>query len=232
MQMTYQRLWILANVVGCMLSVLSIFIVRLMGLQLNGLALTGLAMGLTLGGLQASVLSQRLPRLKVWHWIVATGLGTYVGLAIWNMSNLWQANTGQGPFFIVLSLFEPLIDGNPIPFLLTWPLLFVGGGISLGISVGIAQVLVLRQHILSWRRWLTMVLLGQTLGGTIAFYGVLHITNIRVATENLGDVFWDIVRVSIVLAIRGICFAAVGGVIYGSITAIALRNLRPRQQTL
>lgn len=101
-------------------------------------------------------------------------------------------------------------------------ILLVGHGISIGISVGIAQVLVLRQHIPSWRLWWAMVALGHTLGGTIALHGTWPTAGVFL------DISWD----SIPLIIRGLCFGAVGGLIYGSITVIALKSLRPRQNRL
>ena len=220
MQMTYLRLWVLSNVLGFMLSLLSIFAIKLVGPTGNGLSAAGLGLGLFLGGIQASVLRRRLPQLKTWHWIVATGLGTYVGAALAAFSNLWQAMTSQGILFIALKLFLPFVDS--MPSALMWAILLVGQGISIGISVGIAQVLVLRQHTSNCRLWWAMSILGHTLGGTIAFYGVWSIAGL----------FLSISWVSMVLVIRGLCFGAVGGVIYGSITAIALKSLRPRQHTL
>jgi len=220
MQMTYLRLWVLTNVLGFMLSLLSIFAIKLVGPTGNGLSAAGLGLGLFLGGIQASVLRQRLPQLKVWHWIVATGLGTYVGSALAAFSNLWQAMTGQGTLFIAMKLFSPSADS--MPSTLMWTILLIGYGISIGISVGIAQVLVLRQHTPNWRLWWTMGVLGYTLGGAIAFYGVW----------STAGSFLDISWASMALIIRGLCLGAVGGVLYGGITAIALKSIRPRQHNL
>ena len=220
MQMTYLRLWVLTNVLGFMLSLLSIFTIKLVGPTGNGLSAAGLGLGLFLGGIQASVLRRRLPQLKVWHWIVATGLGTYIGSALAAFSNLLQAMTGQGILFIAIKFFPPSVESMP-PALM-WGILLIGHGISVGISVGIAQVLVLRQHTPNWRLWWAMGVLGYTLGGAVAFYGVWSIAG----------TFLDISWASMVLVMRGLCFGAVGGVIYGSITAIALKSLRPRQHNL
>ena len=231
MQMNYRRLWVLTNVLGFMLSLLSIFAIRLVGFTGNGLSATGLVLGVILGGIQASVLRQRLPRLKVWHWIVATGLGAYVGLALAALSNLWYAMTGQGPLFIMWMLFSPFVDS--IPSALMWIIVLVGFGLSIGISVGIAQGLVLRQHISNWRLWWTMVVLGHTLGGTMGLYGIWPIAGMSVNAENLGDVlFSNLSWALMVVVIKGLCLGAVGGVIYGSVTAIALKSLRPRQHGL
>ena len=220
MQMNYRRLWVLTNVLGFMLSLLSIFTIKLVGPTGNGLSAAGLGLGLFLGGIQASVLRRRLPQLKVWHWIVATGLGTYIGSALAAFSNLLQAMTGQGILFIAMKFFPPSVESMP-PALM-WGILLIGHGISVGISVGIAQVLVLRQHTPNWQLWWTMSVLGYTLGGAVAFYGVWSIAGTFL------DISWD----SMVLVMRGLCLGAVGGVIYGSITAIALKSLRPRQHNL
>ena len=220
MQMNYLRLWVLTNVLGFMLSLLSIFTIKLVGPTGNGLSAAGLGLGLFLGGIQASVLRRRLPQLKVWHWIVATGLGTYIGSALAAFSNLLQAMTGQGILFIAMKFFPPSVESMP-PALM-WGILLIGHGISVGISVGIAQVLVLRQHTPNWQLWWTMSVLGYTLGGAVAFYGVWSIAGTFL------DISWD----SMVLVMRGLCLGAVGGVIYGSITAIALKSLRPRQHNL
>ncbi len=112
MQMTYQRLWVLTNVLGFMLSVLSIFAIKLLGPTGNGFFATGLSLGLFLGGIQASVLRRRLPQLKAWHWIIATGLGAYIGSALAAFSYLLLIAIGQGALFVALEFFCPL----QIPF--------------------------------------------------------------------------------------------------------------------
>lgn len=215
MRMTYMRRWVLTNVLGF---ILSIYAIRFVGPRGNGLSSTGLAFGLILGGMQASALRQRLPQLKVWHWIVATGLGIYVGAALSALANLLQAITSQSLLVIALRFFLPSVDS--MPSALMWIIVLVGHGISIGISVGIAQVLVLRQHTSDWRLWWLMGVFGYALGGAIASYGIWF------GAELVSDIFGD----SMVLVIRGVCFGAVSGVIYGSITAIALKSLRPQQQ--
>ncbi|ESA33950.1 hypothetical protein N836_19315 [Leptolyngbya sp. Heron Island J] len=217
MQMTYLRLWVLTNVLGFMLSLLSISVISFVGPLGNGLSAAGWGLGLALGGMQASVLRRRLIQLKVWHWMVATGLGTYVGSALSAFSNLLFIMTGQGVLSIALKFFPSFAES--MASTLMSGLLLVGHEISIGISVGIAQVLVVRRYTPNWRLWWTMGLLGFTLGGTIVFYGALSVVGLIL------DISWASM-------IRGLCFGAVGGVIYGSITAIALKKLRPRQHRI
>ncbi|MEM1240641.1 MAG: hypothetical protein AAGI45_12435 [Cyanobacteria bacterium P01_H01_bin.26] len=220
MQMTYLRLWVVANGLGFMLSLLLIFVLGFVRPSGSGLSTTGWGLGLALGGMQALILRRRLPQLKIWHWMVATGLGTYVGSVLSAFGMLLFIATGHEVLSIALKLFPSFAESMPSTLMQT--IFYVGHGISIGISVGIAQVLVLRQHTPNLRLWWTMGVLGHTLGGTIAFYGVWS------TAGSFLDISWD----SMVLVMRGLCFGAVGGVIYGSITAIAFKSLRPRQHNL
>ena len=226
MQMTYLRLWVVANGLGFMLSLLLIFVLGFVRPSGSGLSTTGWGLGLALGGMQVLVLRRRLPQLKIWHWMVATGLGAYVGSILAALNNLLFIIVG--PWILSLKFVPP--SAEPMVFVLVLGILFVGNGISNGVSVGIAQVLVLRRHTPNWRLWWTMGLLGFTLGGTLVFYGALSAAGLSLDISMPAvDLSLDISWASM---IRGLCFAAVGGVIYGSITAIALKSLRPRQHGL
>ena len=215
MQMTYLRLWVLTNVLGFMLSFLSSSAISLVRPSGSGLSSAAWGLGLALGGMQALVLRRRLPQLKVWHWMVATGLGAYVGSIIAAFSGLLTMMIGQQVPSMLLKFVPPFAE--PIALILMFGILLVGNVIPIGMSVGIAQVLVLRRHTPNWRLWWTMSLLGFTLIKAIdfVFNGVLLAIGFSL------DISW-------VSMIRGLCLGAVDGVIYGSITAIALKKLRPR----
>ena len=221
MQMTYSRLWIVANGLGFMLSLLLIFALGFVRPSGSGLSTVGWGLGLALGGMQALVLRRRLPQLKIWHWMVATGLGTYVGSILSALSYFLLFIVGPWILSLPLDFFSPFVDSmeESILLALMGGILLVGHVLSNGISVGVAQVLVLRRHTPNWWRWWKMSLLGFTLGGALVFYSAISAI----------DIFSDASASAIFLVIRGLCFSAIRGVIYGNITAIALKDFRPRQ---
>ncbi|MEM9806368.1 MAG: hypothetical protein AAF959_13910, partial [Cyanobacteria bacterium P01_D01_bin.56] len=173
----------------------------------------GLTIGLVLGGLQALALRQQIPRLKAWHWITATGLGNGVGLVLWQWSNFWHAYTGDNPIFNIFAF---------IPSTWVWGLLFLTSGLSVGLSVSMAQLFVLRKHTHDWLHWFWINVLGQSLG-SVGIYGLWHVIGIRLS---IGDISWNLLQVLMASAIRGIFWGVIGGVLYGMVTAHAFQKLR------
>lgn len=212
----YQRLWVVVNAAGFAIAILFIFVLRLLTLPELGLPMVGLLMGSVVGVLQALVLKQHLSRLKVWYWMIATGLGNCVGLALWRSNSLWYAYTGNHPVFNTFSFIPPT---------LFWLLLLVVCGCFISLSVTVAQLLVLRKHARALRQWGWMNFIGYCLG-CISVYGLWHVIGIKVSIESLGDLSWDMFWLLIGLATRGIFWGVIGGAIYGSITAYSLQQLR------
>ncbi|MEL6765279.1 MAG: hypothetical protein AAFO87_16840, partial [Cyanobacteria bacterium J06607_6] len=128
--------WLSANTLGFAVVTTVLIGIAVLGKAAGGvmggieaLYCSGLVVGGFVGPLQAFVLRDQVPRLKNWQWIMASMLGGYAGLFLGAIIS------------ITITLPLPMLEAA---LMVVWPSIY---GATLGISVGVGQVLVLAQHV-------------------------------------------------------------------------------------
>ena len=167
----------------------------------------GYVVGVVLGPLQAIALQPRLPRLKIWQWILASILGGYLGVLLGSVALAFIifGLDWSSPWFELLSLA-------------------IGGAI-VGLSVGLCQMAVLARQVHGLGRWLGASVLGRSLGWLSARL-LWQLLGAKPLMNNVGDGIGNVAVWEILLC------GAVGGLIYGGVTAVALPNLTLRQRSV
>lgn len=123
-----------------------------LGTVVVALLVAGMAEGAVLGAAQAHVLVPMVPGLRARSWTVATVLG---GTAAWAIA------------LIVMAVGE---SATRWPVVISVPLAVVGA-VTLLVSVGVAQWLVLKRFVARAHRWIVGTALAW-LGGLAAFFAL------------------------------------------------------------
>ena len=189
--------WLRANTLGFAIASTALFFISLL-LPFRDLLAAGFFVGGIVGPLQALVLRRQILKLKVWQWSLACILGGYLG-------------TFLG---LIAMLYVVGIDW-PIPFV-DWASIGVFGAF-IGICVGWGQVLVIDRYVRGLRRWWAANVIGRSLGWLSAQLLWLLLTQraVMFPVESLDS-----------LPVVVLC-SAVGGLVYGVVTAQALPYLVP-----
>lgn len=198
-------LWVGANGLGFAIATPLSFLFTLSTAPFATLSVAGFIVGAITGPLQALILKRQLPKLKTWQWVLANIIGSYVGswsgLFVFGLAYvLVQSINGWSSIFSVISW---------IPIMLTFALY----GAVIGIVVGAAQLVSLRQHTQKLRPWWVANFLGRTLGW--------------VSASMLGLMLSETFGSASFLFTWGILLGAVGGTVYAVTTAQALLDLKP-----
>ena len=200
-------LWVGANGLGFAIATPLSFLLTLSTATFEALSIAGFIVGAITGPLQALVLKRQLPRLKTWQWVLANIIGSYVGSWI-----------GLFVFGLVYALVQSINGWSSIFNVTPWlpiMLTFALYGAVIGIVVGAAQLVSLRQYVQKLRPWWVANFLGRTLGWVSAsILGLMLSETFGSATTFL--VTW------------GILLGAMGGTVYAVITAQAMLDLKPR----
>lgn len=200
------RSWLVANALG--FSIASTILVGMtesagaMGGVTAGVEVTavaGFVVGAIVGPWQAHILKRKVPHLKSWKWILASIVGSYLGL-----------------FFglITVALFAILLGIRFAPGAIF--------GAMIGVCVGLVQVLILAHQVRGLRRWWVANVIGRSLGWFVAMFLLARLE------DGLGMVPRDHIGYVILSSLFS---SAVGGLIYGSVTASALPYLTPRRSS-
>lgn len=199
--------WLSANTLGFAVVTTVLIGIAVLGKAAGGvmggieaLYCSGVVVGGFVGPLQAFVLRDQVPRLKNWQWIMASMLGGYAGLFLGAIIS------------ITITLPLPMLEEA---LMVVWPSVY---GATLGISVGVGQVLVLAQHVRGLRRWWVASVLGRLLGWLSA--QVLWVLLTAREATDFPHGLWHFLFVALL--------GAVGGLIYGGVTARAIPQLTPR----
>ena len=201
------RSWLVVNTLGF---AIAITLLVLLGFQFSGreLFLTGLVISALVGPLQAIVLRQKIPRLRIWHWVLVSILGSYLGVFLGLVATFLLSTFGL--FILVLIPFAELFVGSLL-------------GAMVGACVGLGQVLVLARHVRGVRGGGVADVVGRSLGwlsAQLLWQLVKADTVIMVPPNSIRD-----------LPIVLLC-GAVGGLVYGGVTARALPLLIARQPAI
>ena len=177
----------------------------------EALPFSGVVVGGLVGPMQALILRDQVPRLRIWQWILASIMGGYLGIFL------------GGIVFLATSWMMWAIDywmwmASPI---LHAAQLSISGAM-VGTSIGLGQVVVLARHVRGLRRWWVANVIGQSLAWPSA------------------SLLWPLVvaRMSYFFPERflyfliGALLGAVIGLIYGGVTARAIPRLTPRQRSV
>lgn len=201
------RLWIGANTLGFAIATPLSFLANISAQYFEALYIAGLIIGAVVGPLQAIVLKQRLPKLKIWQWVLANILGSYLGS--------WSGLLVLGMIAVNIESFEQLAGLNSsISFIVTIAIY----GSTIGVIVGAAQLLSLQNHTQNLRQWWLASFLGRLLGWLMA-------ATLGWIISSITDIF-----ATAFFSTWGILLGAVGGATYGRVTAKALLRLKPRDQ--
>ncbi len=196
--------WYGANIFGFAIATPLSFIANLTAQNFEALYVAGLIVGAIVGSLQAIVIQRLLPRLKIWQWVLANILGSYLGS--------WAGLLVFGMIIMVIQWGKHLPDpGNLITLILT---ITVYSAV-LGMVVSIAQIVSLPRQTENIRQWWIANFLGRILGW--------------VSASLLGWVLFAITSADNFLMIWGALLGAVGGAVYAVITAKALLQLAPKR---
>ena len=166
---------------------------------------SGFVVGVILGPLQAIVLRRKVPKLKGWQWMLAGILGSYLGVGLGWSVILWM-------IYVVLAVlnlsFHELAGG--FVFLAIF-------GAAVGACVGLVQVLVLGKRVRGRRRWWVASVIGRSLGWLSA---------------QLVWQLWGSQPPSDVQLVEFLIYGAIGGLVYGVVTAQALPHLNPHPRSV
>ncbi|ESA33747.1 hypothetical protein N836_20195 [Leptolyngbya sp. Heron Island J] len=199
-------LWVGANGLGFAIATPLSFLLSLSPSPFAALSVAGFIVGAITGPLQALVLKRQLPRLKIWQWILANIIGSYLGSWI-----------GLFVFGLVYALVQSINGWSSVFNVVSWlpmMLTFALYGAVIGIVVGAAQLVSLRQHAQKLRPWWVANLLGRTLGW--------------VSASILGLMLPETFGSATFLTTWGVLLGAIGGVVYAGTTAQAMLNLKPQ----
>ena len=167
--------------------------------------ISGFVVGIVLGPLQAIVLRRKVPKLKGWQWMLAGILGSYLGVGLGWIVILWM-------IYVVLAVlnlsFHELAGG--FVFLAIF-------GAAVGACVGLVQVLVLGKRVRGRRRWWVASVIGRSLGWLSA---------------QLVWQLWGSQPPSDVQLVEFLIYGAIGGLVYGVVTAQALPHLNPHPRSV
>ena len=176
----------------------------------RGFFYSGVVFSTTLGLVQAIALRQKIRKLRIWQWTLANIMGSHIGIFL-AMLIAFLLSTFGLPLLVFIPFSEFLIPN------VLGPALF---GAMVGIFVGMGEALVLSRYVRGVRRWWIANIIGRSLGWLSA---LLLLTLLG------GTVTAGLSQSLVHLVINMFC-SAVGGVIYGGITATALPHLIPRLQ--
>ncbi|MEL6398810.1 MAG: hypothetical protein AAFR26_06955 [Cyanobacteria bacterium J06626_4] len=190
--------WLRANTLGFAIAGTVLFLIGLL-VSLSAVFAAGFFVGAIVGPLQAIVLRRQISKLKVWQWSLACILGGYLGT-----------------FFGLIAMLYVVGMDWPIPFI-DWASIGVFGAF-IGICVGWGQVLVIDRYVRGLRRWWAANVLGRSLGWLSAQFLWLLLTLQWTTLSPLNS--------PNSLPIVVLC-GAVGGLVYGAVTARALPYLVP-----
>ena len=167
----------------------------------------GYVVGVVVGPLQAIALQPRVPRLKIWQWILASILGGYLGVFLGSVALVFIifGLDWSSPWFELFSLA-------------------IGGAI-VGLSVGVCQLVVLAHQVHGLGRWLVASVLGRSLGWLSASL-LWQLLGAKPLMNNVGDGISNVAVGQILLC------GVVGGLVYGGVTARALPLLTARQPAI
>ncbi|MEL7313682.1 MAG: hypothetical protein AAFN08_01880 [Cyanobacteria bacterium J06559_3] len=193
-------------------SIATLFIVRLakgpssiietgLGARIETLFFSGFVVGAIVGPMQAYILKRKVSGFRIWQWILASILSSYAGAFLATIG-LW--------------LFDSIWT---IPLIASWVVPSIFGAI-VGICVGFGQVFVLDRHVRGLGRWWTANTIGRSLGWVSAYFAWALLQGIQPIVL-LDD--------SISVIVVPLVYGAVGGLVYGGVTAMALPNLTQRQ---
>lgn len=184
--------WLGANVLGFAIATPLSFITTLY--------IAGLIVGATVGPLQALVIQSQLPRLRLWQWVLANIVGSYVGA--------WAG-------FLMLSMILAMLPLFNAPSLENMSVVLISTalyGAIIGMIVGIAQIFSFPAQAQNIAQWWTANLMGRTLGwlsASLLGWGIFAVTK--------ADNF---------LMIWGPLLGAAGGAVYALATTKALLKLK------
>ncbi|MBE9099381.1 hypothetical protein [Vacuolonema iberomarrocanum] len=203
----FLRTWLVVNTLGFAIATTLLFSIGPLlaeALSFREHYLSGYVVGAILGPLQAIALQPRFPRLKIWQWTLASILGSYLGVLL-------------GSFVSTFVIFGIYLSSDFLEFFF---LAIFGGMVGLG--VGLCQILVLAKQVHGLKYWLGFSVIGRSLGWFSAhiLWKLLGEQPLMNPSNSIGDV-----PIFVILS----C-GAVGGAIYGGITATALPHLIPRLQ--
>ena len=199
--------WLVVNTLGF---AIAIALLVLLGFQFSGreLFLAGLVISAIVGPLQAIVLRQKILRLRIWQWVLVSILGSYLGVFLGLVATFLLSTFGL--LILVLIPFAEILVGTLL-------------GAIVGVCVGLGQVLVLARQVRGLRWWWVANVLGRSLGwlsAQLLWQLVKAETVIMVPPNSIRD-----------LPIVLLC-GAVGGLVYGGVTARALPYLTARQPAI
>jgi hypothetical protein len=194
--------WLGVNVLGFAIATPLSFMANLSAQYFEALYVAGVIVGAVVGPLQAIVIRRLLPRLKIWQWVLANILGSYLGS--------WVGLLFFGMIVMLIQWVKRLPDpGNLVTLILT---ITIYSSI-IGMVVSIAQVLSLPSQAQHVRQWWIANFLGRILGW--------------VSASLLGWILFSITGAENFLVIWGSLLGAVGGAVYAAITGKALLKLAP-----
>ena len=198
------RLWLMANTLGfAVATVLTVSIGFVF--PSREIFVAGLFVSVVAGSMQAIVLRQKVARLKVWQWLFASILSSYVGIFLATLTTFLMGTFGL--FILVLIPFSDIFVAAVF-------------GAVIGTCIGVGQILVLAKHVRGLYRWWVAHVIGRSLGWLMA-YLLWKLVQGRSAIVEFPNNLTDILVVMV-------C-SAFGGLVYGGVTAIAWPRLTPRQ---
>lgn len=179
----------------------------------EALSFSGVVVGGLVGPMQAFILRDQVPRLRIWEWVLASIVSGYLGIflgAIVLVALIWMMSADTWMMSPILEAAFPAALSSIF-------------GAILGASVGLGQVVVLARHVLGLRRWWVANVIGRSL----AWLSASLLWTLVVATVSyfFPDRFWQ-------HFIIGALLGTVIGLIYGGVTARAIPRLTPRQRSV
>ncbi|MBE9099378.1 hypothetical protein [Vacuolonema iberomarrocanum] len=203
--------WLIANTLGFAIATALLSVMRESAVAIfvgrggiEALFASGFVVGAIVGPWQAHILKGKVPHFRSWRWILVSILGSYLGVLLGGLV-LWG-------FGKVIVDFRVGISMEIIQF--AAPAIF---GAMVGGCVGLGQVLVLTQPIWGLRHWWMANVIGRSLGWLSVVYLLFLLPE---AVLDNSATFPN-------PPVAMLC-GAVGGLIYGGITAITLPKLTSR----
>jgi len=187
--------WLGCNVAAFTVASILCFSVKISLYNIEMLFLSGLIVGSLTGWAQAYVLKQQIPKMRYWQWILANIIGGYIGI--------WSAT-----FSVVsIAMVRNIVAG-----------LFLYGAI-LGLIVGLAEAIALRVHSTGALRWITVNILGRSLGWGISGFIVQFLFEAG---------FFSDASSTLLPFPPSFIGGILGGLIYSLVTSLALPYLQPK----
>ena len=194
--------WLLANTLGFAIATALLFVIAELDVANFGqttVFFSGFVVGAIVGPWQAHILKGKVPGLKSRQWILASSLGGFLGVLL--------------GIIMLLLLTIPALIRIGIPYFAA-PTIF---GATVGFCVGLGQVLVLGKAVKGRRYWWVANVIGRALG----WLGAVYLLSLLPETAlHRSAIFPN--------PLAAMLCGAVGGLIYGGATAIALPKLIAR----